>query len=668
MDNNDEILQNLIKRIYHLEQEVIRLGGEPYKKENASIPKVNEPVVKVKEQLQKEQSVAVTDTTTSKTSNKPVNKKSNVENKIGKNGMAIVASILIFFSLVLFAGIAFSYLSDITKVVIMYLISIAIAAFGIVKTTKLDMEKNARFKTFYTTIAACGIGAVYITDLVAYFGFKCLPLIPFIIMLVIWMVITMYLSYKCSTIFAYICNIGLIIATVLTAVQFNSSIVAFILYTICLAALYMILRQENFNKDSFFFIQYPVVFILLSCAVETGALSYTIFIVLLVSVFVLANLIYRIEKKHIGTNVAVVVLNIAAFIRMCIGLDGNAMKYVVIGLIIGMMVMYFVRYYAENRILFYIVYAITYVSAVFVFLTTDMYITIALTPFILLLIAGFAKKDMWIRLGGYFAVITSYMIHMDFYESWGVFIIYLIILMAAGAAVVFISYSMVDKYVITAILSIVLFIAIDVLDFNICISFVSFGIMAFITNSEAYGRNLESKSEELISKIIGYIFSGCVILAGLSCSFNKNITPDLYQVIIIMLITLAVSCINTVKLFNIGIPEMLAGFYICIKFSLWIYTVLHRLEAASYVLSIVGIVVAIICIVLGFKFRQKSFRLYGLIISMVSVIKLILFDISYDSNILRPVGFFVAGVLCFAISFIYSKLEKTIAVEQEENS
>ena len=668
MDNNDEILQNLIKRIYHLEQEVIRLGGEPYKKENDSIPKVNEPVVKVKEQLPKEQAVAVTDTTTSKTSNKPVNKKSNVENKIGKNGMAIVASILIFFSLVLFAGIAFSYLSDIAKVVIMYLISIAIAAFGIVKMTKLDMEKNARFKTFYTTIAACGIGAVYITDLVAYFGFKCLPLIPFIIMLVIWIVITMYLSYKCSTIFAYICNIGLIIATVLTAVQFNSSIVAFILYTICLAALYMILRQENFNKDSFFFIQYPVVFILLSCAVETGALSYTIFIVLLVSVFVLANLIYRIEKKHIGTNVAVVVLNIAAFIRMCIGLDGNAMKYVVIGLIIGMMVMYFVRYYAENRILFYIVYAITYVSAVFVFLTTDMYITIALTPFILLLIAGFAKKDMWIRLGGYFAVITSYMIHMDFYESWGVFIIYLIILIAAGAAVVFISYSMVDKYVITAILSIVLFIAIDVLDFNICISFVSFGIMAFITNSEAYGRNLESKSEELISKIIGYIFSGCVILAGLSCSFNKNITPDLYQVIIIMLITLAVSCINTVKLFNIGIPEMLAGFYICIKFSLWIYTVLHRLEAASYVLSIVGIVVAIICIVLGFKFRQKSFRLYGLIISMVSVIKLILFDISYDSNILRPVGFFVAGVLCFAISFIYSKLEKTIAVEQEENS
>ena len=668
MDNNDEILQNLIKRIYHLEQEVIRLGGEPYKKENASIPKVNEPVVKVKEQLPKEQAEAVTDTTTSKTSNKPVNKKSNVENKIGKNGMAIVASILIFFSLVLFAGIAFSYLSDIAKVVIMYLISIAIAAFGIVKTTKLDMEKNARFKTFYTTIAACGIGAVYITDLVAYFGFKCLPLIPFIIMLVMWIVITMYLSYKCSTIFAYICNIGLIIATVLTAVQFNSSIVAFVLYTICLAALYMILRQKNFNKDCFFFIQYPVVFILLSCAVETGAISYTIFIVLLVSVFVLANLIYRIEKKHIGTNVAVVVLNIAAFIRMCIGLDGNAMKYVVIGLIIGMMVMYFVRYYAENRILFYIVYAITYVSAVFVFLTTDMYITIALTPFILLLIAGFAKKDMWIRLGGYFAVITSYMIHMDFYESWGVFIIYLIILMAAGAAVVFISYSMVDKYVITAILSIVLFIAIDVLDFNICISFVSFGIMAFITNSEAYGRNLESKSEELISKIIGYIFSGCVILAGLSCSFNKNITPDLYQVVIIMLITLAVSCINTVKLFNIGIPEMLAGFYICIKFSLWIYTVLHRLEAASYVLSIVGIVVAIICIVLGFKFRQKSFRLYGLIISMVSVIKLILFDISYDSNILRPVGFFVAGVLCFAISFIYSKLEKTIAVEQEENS
>ena len=662
MDNNEEILQNLIKRVYHLEQEVIRLGGEPYKKTSQNEQPVSVPVqatVQTPVQDPVLASAPVIENTASEASSKPVSKKSTFENKIGKNGMAIVASILIFFSLVLFAGIAFSYLSDIAKVVIMYVISIGITVFGIIKMTKLDMEKNARFKTFYTTIAACGIGAVYITDLIAYFGFKCMPLIPFIVLLVVWIGITMCLSYKCSPIFAYICNIGLIIATILTAVQFSSSIIAFLLYTVCLVALYMILRQENFNKDSFFFLQYPVVFILLSCAVDTGALSYTVFIVLLIAVFLLANLTYKIEKKHIVTNVAMVILNIAAFIRMCTGLDGNVMKYVAIGIIIGMMITYFVRYYAENKILFYIVYAITYFASVFVFLTTDMYITVALTPFILLLVVGFVKKDMWIRIGGYIAVITSYMIHMDFYEAWYVSAIYLIILIAAGAAVVLIDYSMIDKYIVTALLSIVLLNTIDVLDLNICFFFVCFGIMAFVTNSDIYRMDLNLKSEEFASKVIGYIFSAGVIFAGIICSFSKSITPELYQVIVIMLITIAVSCINTVKLFNIGIPDIIVGFYICIKFSLWIYTVLHRLEAASYVISIVGIVVAIVCIMLGFKFRQKAFRLYGLIISMISVIKLILFDISYDSNLLRPVGFFVAGVLCFAISFIYSKLEKS---------
>ena len=45
---------------------------------------------------------------------------------------------------------------------------------------------------------------------------------------------------------------------------------------------------------------------------------------------------------------------------------------------------------------------------------------------------------------------------------------------------------------------------------------------------------------------------------------------------------------------------------------------------------------------------------------MIAVIKLVLLDISYENNLYRPLGFFIAGVLCFGISFIYSKLEKQV--------
>ena len=643
MDKNDVIIQNLTKRVYHLEQEIIKLGGQPYIKEE-------EPrTIEIKPQ--------VTDIPAGNST--PVNKpsvKKNIENSIGKNGMAILASVLIFFSLILFAGIAFSYLSDIAKVIIMYAISIAIAAFGIIKMAKINIEKDGKFKTFYTTLAACGIGAIYITDLVAYFGFKCLPLVVFIIFLCIWIIVTMCLAYKSSPIFAYISNIGLIIATLLSAIQFKSSLMAFILYTICLIALYLILK-----KKFLIFIQYPLVFIILSCAVETGILSYTVFAVLLMGVFFFANITNKVDRMHLAPNIITLILNICAIIRICVGIDGDTILYVTAALLMAIMVLYLIKYYKDLRCLFYIAYGVTYIISAILLLITEMHIVIALIPFILFLVLGFVKKDVAIRAGGYFALLISYLIQLDFYETWIVFAIYFIMLSVVFAYMMLVSYTMADKYIITALACIILISIIGEFDLDICVFFVIFGIITFIISTKQYRKNMLTKADEISSKIIGYVFSAFMIFAGLICSFTESITPELYQVIIVALVTLAISCINTVNLYNTGIPDMPVGFYICIKFSLWIFTVLHRLNAASYVVSIVGILVAIVCIILGFALKQKAFRLYGLIISMVSVVKLILFDISYDSNILRPVGFFVAGILCFAISFIYSKLEKNMS-------
>ncbi|MDO4188761.1 MAG: DUF2339 domain-containing protein [Lachnospiraceae bacterium] len=680
MDNyQEEMLQNLIKRVYHLEQEVIKLGGQPYKKEEqtAKVVQMGQPGAAVKTETVKQEGVVPNVETVKKENvqaaaasvNKtkkptPIKKNSGVENKIGKNGMAILASVLIFFSLILFAGIAFSYLTDVAKVVIMFAISIAIAAFGIIKMPKSDSEKNLRFKVFYTTLAACGVGAIYITDLVAYFGFKCMPLVVFIISIVIWIAVTMVLSYKFSAIFAYICNIGLVIATVLTAVQFNSSIVAFILYTVCLAALYMMIRNKNYNKDCIFFIQYPVVFIILSFAVETGLISYIIFTVLLSLVFIAVNTAYKIDNSTMATNIVTVVLNIFAIMRIAIGSEGDVMKCVAILILVAIMIMYSIKYYTDIKALFYVVFGITYFASALILMTTAIYDSIFLIPFILLLFVGFMKKDIVIRLGGYLAFIVSYLMHMDNYESWFVFAGYFIVLLIAIAAVYFVNYLIADKYIITILLCLTILDVIGRFELDVCIGFVVFGILAFIMNTKIYHNDPITGKKELSSQIIGYVFNAIVLFAGLVYSFDSYLTKELYQVIIVMLVTLALCCINTVNLFDTVVPEVVVGFYICIKFSLWIMAALHRLDAASYVVSIVGIVIAIVCIVIGFNIKKKSFRLYGLIVSMVSVIKLILFDISYDSNILRPIGFFVAGVLCFAISFIYSKLEKSMSAEE----
>ena len=54
----------------------------------------------------------------------------------------------------------------------------------------------------------------------------------------------------------------------------------------------------------------------------------------------------------------------------------------------------------------------------------------------------------------------------------------------------------------------------------------------------------------------------------------------------------------------------------------------------------------------GYWFSLIAFRMYVLVLSMISIYKLIMFDIKYDSTIENAVSIFVSGALCFVISFL----------------
>ena len=59
-----------------------------------------------------------------------------------------------------------------------------------------------------------------------------------------------------------------------------------------------------------------------------------------------------------------------------------------------------------------------------------------------------------------------------------------------------------------------------------------------------------------------------------------------------------------------------------------------------------------------FYFRQKSFRIYGLGLTLISTVKLIMVDIAYENSIGHAFSFFLSGILCFAISAIYNLIDK----------
>lgn len=112
--------------------------------------------------------------------------------------------------------------------------------------------------------------------------------------------------------------------------------------------------------------------------------------------------------------------------------------------------------------------------------------------------------------------------------------------------------------------------------------------------------------------------------------------------------------------------ESVSGMYMCIKITIFILNAVSSFNASQYVYSVLLFLIAISSIALGFVLHYKSMRLYGLMLSLISVAKLVLIDIQYDSTPLRAFSFFICGILCFIISTLYQKLNQKYADDDDE--
>ena len=142
-----------------------------------------------------------------------------------------------------------------------------------------------------------------------------------------------------------------------------------------------------------------------------------------------------------------------------------------------------------------------------------------------------------------------------------------------------------------------------------------------------------------------------LMIAG--CSFMYDADEMIWKLPVI-LITILLFVINSKKLLP---RHKYAGYYVALKYTVLMLCILGSYDVVDYATSICLLVFAIISIVTGFYMNTTAFRLYGLVLSMISIVKLIMIDIKYDSTIENAVSFFVSGVLCFVISFIYNKID-----------
>lgn len=81
---------------------------------------------------------------------------------------------------------------------------------------------------------------------------------------------------------------------------------------------------------------------------------------------------------------------------------------------------------------------------------------------------------------------------------------------------------------------------------------------------------------------------------------------------------------------------------------------------SAFVVSLVSMLTALACIAVGFRYQTRFLRMYGLILTLLCVLKLVTYDVSGLVTELRVAALIGGGIICFLISAIYSYSAKKI--------
>lgn len=179
----------------------------------------------------------------------------------------------------------------------------------------------------------------------------------------------------------------------------------------------------------------------------------------------------------------------------------------------------------------------------------------------------------------------------------------------------------------------------------------------------------DNQGEDANARVFCLIYNAALLVIGsFLLRYDKDVlyighdiegTKSIVTVLLIIL-TMGLAAVDMKFLYrnSDSEKERSISIYQGLKFTILFWVILCRFSTVSYIISIIGILLAIAFVTLGFRFRLKSLRLYGLTLSMLCVIKLIFFDIVFDNAVYRAASFLIAGLLLFLISFIYFRLEK----------
>lgn len=605
-------------------------------------------------------------------------KSRDYEKLFGRNFMGIFASVLIFISLIIFATLMLPYLTDTIKLIGLYVISFAILAAGYIPSRKNRTNK------FFTALIGCGIGSLYISLLLSDLYFKVIGDMTLYMLILVWAILVKYLPGLKNMVFHIIGQSGILIATILgTALCVHDAD----------AAKYFVLTIFYFISAVVFAGRDRTNYVQNLCNHICKAMNLIVFLVglalmkptelrviniLVIMLYMLAEFYfsYREEYRDGIAFQLLTIVNSVTFIWLFHLTELFSKDTTYLFMYIAAIALLFYVY--KKHAAYEIISEIFFLAVIYLgchnhpFIQSHLYAYLTVIP---AMIYGKVKdKKLYLYAGLAF---TAELLIPNFSTAY---------VYGAYTFTNFFANHCVDYLIMTAAIYLTfLFVCrtTDLTGFKIIGYILINLVLVIVVRDSAYRFMLDYNAEyirtieytSIKANLISFFILALIHLILTKLSYFGTSKPVEYMLLAINALLMIAGCIGigygswktatimiTALLFLINSRRLLlhdqrAGYYIAFKYTAFMVCVLNSYDVVNYMISISLLLFAILSIIIGFYRNNITFRLYGLILSMISIVKLIMIDIQYDSTIENAVSFFVSGVLCFAISFIYHKID-----------
>lgn len=622
-----------------------------------------------------------------------------LEGFIGRNLMGIFASVLVIVGLILLVTAASEYITDVIKVAIIYAASFAMLIAGLLG--------NRKFRNgFFMSLAGCGVGAVYISIFLTFGYFELVNVLVMFIMAAVWSIIVFFLGGRESALFHITGQSGLLVSLCFGMVEVMNNRMdqpevfsfALLFFYMCVTVFYAILdRNGKIGEAITVFIMNLIGLIFMFIAYSKVVVTYDVWQqimftgVLLLYSFWLTFISYMkfgrikpvavdavtgevIKEEGSATGWSVFygfnVFLTSMCLSLCCEIDQTPSWLIpLVGLVYVMISWMFVGLRRRDDAAFTacsvvsLVWSVIYITGLST--VADLFgVGLVILP---LLILAFLTKSKTLMIMDVASVIL-FAFHDAQYPAVYTLLM-LLFLLSSTAAIIIVKEFKASVYKICLIAAATIFLfrvpEILVKQYDLVkVTAQTFAYALFvIMNTCLLSYCLKTKRNKTDYDYSLHIILNTLNVAGMIYGVGLIFASDNIVVHIINLVLLFV-------LVFINMPDMarnkntVHSLYNVIKLTMFAVVTIQSFDMDAFVITLACLVVSITSIILGFISESKVIRIYGLILSIVSIVKLLLFDLSFDSDIARALVVMLCGVIAFAICLVYNIVQKRL---EEDN-